>query len=64
MEEEIKPCCYKFYRSQSNRLSVDCLKDSSGNLVATQAVARGGLTEPGNSPTIYNFGYVFSLASV
>jgi len=45
MEEESKPCCHKFYRSQSNRLSVDFLKDSSENLVTTPAVGRGRLTE-------------------
>jgi len=35
MKEESKPCYHQFNWSQSNRLPVDCLKDSSGNLAAT-----------------------------
>jgi len=33
-------------------------------LAATQAVARGRLTEPGNQAGIYNFCHVFSLANM
>jgi len=62
MEEESKPYCHKFYGSQSNRLSVDSLKDSSGNLAATPAIARGRLTELGHRALTYVFCHVFSLA--
>jgi len=48
MEEESKPYCHKFNRSQSNRLPVDSLKNSSGNLAVTPAVARGRLTRMSN----------------
>ena len=48
MEEESKPYCNKFNKSQSNRIPVDCLKDASGNLAATLAVARGRLTRMSN----------------
>jgi len=51
MEEESKPYCHKFNRSQSNRLPADCLKDSNGNLAATTAVARGILTRMSNLAT-------------
>jgi len=61
MEEESKPYCHKFNRSQSNRLPVDCLKDSSGNLAATPAVSTGRLTEPGHRAPTYSVCLVFSL---
>jgi len=44
MEEESSPYCHIFSRSQSIRLPVDCLKDSSGNLVVASRLVRRGLT--------------------
>jgi len=60
MEEESKPYCHKFNRSQSNRLPVDCLKDSSGNLAATPAVARGRLTRMSSPATRLSADVFFS----
>jgi len=59
MEEESKPYCHKFNRSQPNRLPVDCLKDSGGNLAATPAVARGRLTRMSNRTTAHLSADVF-----
>jgi len=44
VEEESSPHCHIFNRSQSIRLPVDCLRDSSGHLVATPRLVRRGLT--------------------